>query len=481
MAAADAASDRSGIPSFDLMERAGRAVAASALRHFPQAGRFAVLCGPGNNGGDGYVAARIIAEAGAQVVVHQIGDRQALKGDAKRAYDLCPLPIHALETFVPASGDVVVDALFGAGLARDLPEAVIAVIGRVEEAGIPVLAVDLPSGVCGRRGTVLGAAFNASHTITFMTRKPGHLLLPGRSLCGDIEVIDIGIPKRIIRSVASFTRENTPDLWQDLIPIPGRDTHKYRRGHLVVFSGPSGKTGAARMSATAGLKAGAGLVTIASPAEAMQENAAHLTAIMLHQTDDLQDLQHWLDAAKLSAFVIGPGFGVGDKARQFILALKDCPLVIDADGITSFREDAETFFRAFRGFQLQTVMTPHEGEFGRLFPNLAADAALSKVEKAVMAAERANVVVVLKGADTVIASPDGRAYINTNGPPWLATAGSGDVLAGMIGALLAQGVPAFEAAAAGVYLHGEAAKRAGRGMTAEDLANNASVRLAGES
>ncbi|MGK6314865.1 NAD(P)H-hydrate dehydratase [Neorhizobium sp. DT-125] len=477
MAAADAASARSGIPSFDLMERAGQAVAAAALRHFPGALRFAVLCGPGNNGGDGYVAARVLAESGAAVAPFHIGDPGKLKGDAKQARDLCRLPSEPLEKYRPKTGDVIVDALFGAGLTRAVPDIVSDVIRAVDDLDIPVLAVDLPSGLCGRRGVPLGAAFQARHTITFMTRKPGHLLLPGRALCGDVEVFDIGIPARIVRSVAGKVRENAPALWRDLLPAPAEDTHKYRRGHLAVFSGPAGRTGAARLSAMAGLKAGAGLVTVASPGDAMPVNANSLTAIMLHQVDTVGDLEDWLQTAKLAAFVLGPGFGIGERARKFALALKDRPLVLDADGITSFKDNPPELFDAFAPGKTRLVLTPHEGEFSRLFPDLAADENLSKVEKAAKAAERAHAAIVYKGADTVIASPDGRAYINANGPPWLATAGSGDVLAGMIGALLAQGMPAFDAAAASVHLHGEAAKRAGRGMTAEDLAAHAGVSL----
>ncbi|MDR6818734.1 hydroxyethylthiazole kinase-like uncharacterized protein yjeF [Neorhizobium sp. 2083] len=477
MAAADAASVRSGIPSFDLMERAGQAVAAAALRHFPGALRFVVLCGPGNNGGDGYVAARALFDAGGVVDVYHLGDPQKLKGDARQARDLCHRPSGPLEAYLPATGDVVVDALFGAGLTRDVPEIVAEVIRKVAEAQMPVIAVDLPSGLCGRRGVPLGAAFQADHTVTFMTRKPGHLLLPGRSLCGDIEVFDIGIPARIIREAAGETRENGPDQWRGFLAEPGSETHKYRRGHLAVFSGEAGKTGAARLSATAGLRAGAGLVTVASPGDAMPVNAASLTAIMLHRVDEVKDLENWLETAKLAAFVLGPGFGIGKKAREFALTLKDRPLVLDADGITSFKEKPSDLFDAFAGGEPHLVLTPHEGEFARLFPDIAADKNLGKVEKAITAAARSHAAIVYKGADTVIASPDGRAFINTNGPPWLATAGSGDVLAGMIGALLAQGLPAFEAAAAGVYLHGEAARRSGKGMTAEDLAAHAGVWL----
>ncbi len=476
MAAVDAASASSGIPSFDLMRRAGEAVAATALRRYPQIRRYVVLCGPGNNGGDGYVAAEALRRAGASVTVFRLGNEP--KGqDVSEARRGWPLPVEALDAYHPEQGDLVIDALFGAGLTRPIPYEVEHVINAVTQARVPVLAVDLPSGLCGRRGVPLGAAFHADVTVTFMTRKPGHLLLPGRSLCGDIELVDIGIPWRIIRAVGGRLLENRPSLWADRFPQADAAAHKYRRGHLAVFSGPASKTGAARLSAMAGLKRGAGLVTLASPGDAMSVNAGSVTAVMLHQIDTEQDLTEWLQTAKLSAFVLGPGFGIGSSARQFVLALKDRPLVLDADGITSFKEEPETLFQAFSSGKTRLVLTPHEGEFARLFPDLAGDESLGKTEKASRAAARANAAIVYKGADTVIAAPDGRAAINTNAPPWLATAGSGDVLAGMIGALLAQGMPAFEAAAAGVYLHGEAAKAAGEGMTAEDLAAHAGLPL----
>lgn len=478
MASADFMAAKSGIPSFDLMMRAGHAVAAAALSRFPEALRFVVLCGPGNNGGDGYVAARLLADFGASIAVYSLGNPDHLKGDARRAFDGWGERAMPLSEFEPQAGDVVVDALFGAGLSREVPSEVVDVIAMVAKAGMPVLAVDLPSGLNGRSGEPIGSAFQAECTVTFMTRKPGHLLLPGRSLCGDIEVADIGIPKRMIEAAAGAFAENCPDIWSKLLPFAGPESHKYRRGHLAVFSGEASKTGAARLSATAGLKTGAGLVTVASPAGAMAANAAHLTAVMLRQVETEADLYEWLETARLSAFVLGPGFGIGSRASGFAVALKDKPLVLDADGITSFRENPSALFNAFADGDVRLVVTPHEGEFGRLFPDLAADETLSKPEKALKAAKRAHAAIVYKGADTVIASPDGRALINTNGFPRLATAGSGDVLAGMIGALLAQGMPAFEAAAAGVYLHGEAARFAGPGMTAEDLAEQSGRAMA---
>ncbi len=469
MAAVDLAALNSGIDTFSLMLRAGCFVAAAALRHYPQAQRFVVICGPGNNGGDGYVCARRLVCAGCHVAVYHLGDPDKLKGDALQAYQQCPvLPRHILDLEVQ-NGDVVIDAIFGAGLGRAVPDEVVAAIEKVENSGVPLIAVDLPSGLCGRRGVPLGRAFTAARTVTFMTRKPGHLLMPGRALCGDIEVCDIGIPKRIVHAHAKTIAVNNPSLWRSALRTPDAATHKYRRGHLAVFSGHASNTGAARLSAHAGLASGAGLVTVASPCDAMAVNGAHLTAVMLREIDTAEALNAWISTARLDAFVLGPGFGIGERARSFVHTLKGHPVVLDADAITSFQGDRDSLFASCRAGEANVVLTPHGGEFARLFPEIAANEDLGKVEKAQAAAELANAVIVYKGADTVIADPRGRVAINDNAPSWLATAGSGDVLAGMIGALLANGMPAFEASAAAVYLHGSSAMRAGPAMTAEDL------------
>lgn len=474
MGEVDAAAAASGIDSYGLMEKAGQAVAAAVLRLFPGAERFVVLCGPGNNGGDGYVAARALREAGASVALFHLGDPAKLKGDAATARSRCPIDGEPLDAYRPVPGDVIVDAIFGAGLARAVPPAVTDIVQRVDEAGLPVIAVDLPSGIDGRTGAVMGAAFRASHTVTFMTRKPGHLLLPGRMHCGTVETFDIGIPFRLVEATGDRLFVNGPQEWDAAMPETDAAAHKFRRGHLTVFSGPATTTGATRLAAAAGLRAGAGLVTVASPADALAANAAHLTAVMLKAVDTESDLADYLRDERRSVFVLGPGFGVGAKARAFVTALAAAGrhLVLDADGITAFAEDPQLLFSAFAGGATRLVLTPHEGEFARLFPDLAADPALSKVDRARQAAARANAAVIYKGADSVIAAPDGRAVINENAPASLATAGSGDVLAGIIGALLAQGVPAFEAAAAGVWLHGDAAQRAGAGLTAETLINH---------
>ncbi len=469
MAAIDLAAARSGIDSFLLMRCAGSAVAGAVLRHYPQAQRYVVLCGPGNNGGDGYVTAQALVESGADVAVFAFGDPSTLHGDAACARRLWRGTIGPLADLVPCRGDVIVDALFGAGLARDLPGPVVAAIERVNAEDLPIVAVDLPTGVDGRTGQVRGAAFAARHTITFMARKPGHLLLPGRSLCGALEVHDIGIPARIVVAEEGGLRVNAPALWSAHATRLDASSHKFRRGHLVVFSGGAQATGAARLSATAGLAAGAGLVTVASPTSALETNAAHLTAVMLKAIDDGQDLDRWLQDVRLGAFVLGPGFGIGDRARNFALTLCDRALVLDADGITSFQAHTTALFARLAAATGRVVITPHEGEFARLFPEIARDVSLSKIEKAQAAARISHATIVYKGADTVIASPDGKVAVNANAPPWLATAGSGDVLAGIIGAHLAQDMPVFEAAAAGVWRHGAAGTRAGVGLTAETL------------
>src|SRR5690606_35374979 len=282
----------------------GQAVAAAALRHYPQTQRFVILCGPGNNGGDGYVAARALASTGSAVTVHTLGDPEKLSGDARRAFDLCPVRPEPLQRVEPRAGDTVIDAIFGAGLARAVPEDVRQAFARMENSGVPLSAVDLPPGLCGRSGAVLGAAFRADHTVTFMARKPGHILMPGRSLCGDMEIFDIGIPHRIVKAAAGTIRLNHPILWEHLLPSPDAASHKYRRGHLAVFSGGASHTGAARLSASAGLAAGAGLVTLVSPGDAMAINAGQLTAVMLREIETVGALEDWLSDARLSAFVL---------------------------------------------------------------------------------------------------------------------------------------------------------------------------------
>jgi hydroxyethylthiazole kinase-like uncharacterized protein yjeF len=474
MAEADRLAIEAGpFTGIELMRRAGAAVVAAVLERFPAAAAVHVLCGPGNNGGDGYVVARLLAEAGVSVGVWSLAAPKA-GTDAAIAAGECPVEPQPLGGFRADAGDVVVDALFGAGLSKPLEGDAARAIAEIERSGAAVVAVDLPSGISGAGGKVLGTAPRADLTVTFFRLKPGHLLYPGRDYCGETAVADIGIGEDVLNGIGPSCFENTPALWQGALPFPSVDTYKYKRGLACVFSGGPSATGAARLAATAAARIGAGAVTVLSPAAAMLVNASHLTAIMLAKVDEVADLEKFIEKRKPNAFVLGPGFGVGERARELALAILENGefggLVLDADGITSFRDaPASLFITAGSGHAAPLVLTPHEGEFARLFSGLAEDKTLSKLDKARRAAERSHAVVVYKGPDTVIAAPDGRAAINANGTPFLATAGSGDVLAGMTAGLLAQGMPAFEAACAAVWMHAEAGSRFGAGLIAEDL------------
>jgi ADP-dependent NAD(P)H-hydrate dehydratase / NAD(P)H-hydrate epimerase len=456
----------SGIDSFRLMQNAGEAVAAVALAHYPDALRFSVLCGPGNNGGDGYVAAAALARSCAAVSVYGLGI-DSLKGDAAFARATFEGNVEPLAAYTGRPADVIIDAIFGAGLSRDVPQDVARIIAEATKLSLPVVAADIPSGLDGETGEIRGAAFAASHTVTFMARKPGHLLLPGRELCGTLHVFDIGIPRRLVAARAGKLWENGPGLFSAALAGPTADSHKYARGHVAVFSGGPTSSGAARLSATAALKAGAGAVTLVSPPEALAVNAAHLNAVMLREADT-RAIRAMLGDHRVSAFVVGPGYGVSANLRELALSLLTKPTVMDADALTAFASEPKSLFEAIHAEGATVVMTPHEGEFGRLFPDLAS-ASGSKVERARKAAARSGAVIVYKGSDTVIAAPDGRAAINTNAPADLATAGSGDVLAGITAAMLAHMAPAFEAACAAVWIHGRAGQVAGRGLTAETL------------
>ena len=459
---------------YALMHNAGAAVAAEVLVRYPGAMRFDVLCGPGNNGGDGYVVARLLREAGAAVRVYRESAPREGSDAALAACD-CPMTPLPLDEFRPESGSVVVDALYGAGLARPLEGAAGRAAASCGGAGATVVAIDLPSGISGESGRALGEAFAADLTVTFFRLKPGHLLEPGRERCGETVLADIGIPKGVLRDIMPAAFVNVPDLWRTALPSPKRGQHKYSRGHAAVFSGGYSSTGAARLSAMTAARAGAGAVTLFSPAGALAVNAAHLTSIMLRKVDNAADLREAVSARKPDAFVLGPGFSLGRPVKELVLAvLKDAMesvLVLDADGLTAFRDEPERLFDAIGRSTFDVVLTPHEGEFSRLFPDLAENQALSKLERARHAAERAGAVVILKGADTVIAAPDGRVAINANGSPWLATAGSGDVLAGLIAGLAAQKMQVWEAACAAVWMHADAASRFGPGLIAEDLPN----------
>jgi ADP-dependent NAD(P)H-hydrate dehydratase / NAD(P)H-hydrate epimerase len=482
MREADRLAMAGGTPGIALMERAGRAVADQAVRMARSAGRVAILCGPGANGGDGLIAARILAARGYRVGVGLLGRRESLRGDAAEAahrYDGPLAPAAALDL---SEADLVIDALFGAGLDRDLEGEPRAIVEKVNDlarpAARPVLAVDLPSGLDGSTGRPRGAAVLASASVTFFRLKPGHLLLPGRDYCGELVIADIGIPASALAAIAPKTFANAPGLWRPALPRLGAQSHKYSRGHALVVSGDASHTGAARLAARAALRAGAGLVTLASPADAMAVNAAHSTAVMIARCEGSRGLATLLTDHRRNVVVLGPGAGVGEATAALVeVAIKGRgkgqerrSVVLDADALTSFEDRPEALAALIKTAPGDVVLTPHDGEFSRLFRNKDDILhASSKLTKTRAAAAFLGAILVLKGSDTVVAAPDGRAAISYDLPPSLATAGSGDVLSGFVGGLLAQGMPGFEAACSAVWLHGAAARAFGPGLIAEDL------------
>jgi hydroxyethylthiazole kinase-like uncharacterized protein yjeF len=472
MERADRLTVAEGTPAFALMLSAGQAVAEAAI-DLVEEGPILVVAGRGNNGGDGFVAAAELAARGREVSVILLCERDSLQGDAASAARGWKYPVLPFNPQAIGRPALIIDALFGAGLNRTVKGDPFEMIEAINANGAPVLSIDLPSGVNGASGAVMGIAVDAAETVTFFRRKPAHLLLPGRLHCGRVRVADIGIDAKVLEEIHPRTFENTPSCWRKSFPVPQIDGHKYARGHAVIVSGDIAATGAARLAARGALRAGAGLVTLASPRDALAVNAAALTAVMVRAIDTPVAFADLLTDKRFNACVIGPGAGIGQRTRDLVLtALSAKPhLVLDADALTSFAEAPDHLFEAIKAAgDSKVVLTPHEGEFPRLFSDISNKHPYrSKLERVRAAAERAGATVLLKGPDTVVASPDGRATIAANAPPWLATAGAGDVLSGMIAAMLAQGVPDFEAASIGVWMHGEAAREAGPGLIAEDL------------
>ena len=460
MAEADRLTVAAGTASETLMEHAGRPVAdAMQERWLPRP--VIVLCGPGSNGGDGFVAARRLAEADWPVRVALLVPREQLRGDAAHHADLWRGPVEPLTPSVLDGAELVIDAIFGAGLSRALEGAAAATLAAAAARGMPIVAVDVPSGLMGDTGASVGAV-PALLTVTCFRKKPGHLLQPGRALCGELIVADISTPASVFDKVVPDTFENDPALWADALPALQPDGNKYTRGHALL-SGGYPTTGAARMAARAAARAGAGLVTVAVSEQALPIYAAALTSVMVSAVADAADFDRLLADSRYSGFLIGPGAGADAATRARVLAMLKTarPTVLDADALSCFKDQPDTLFRAITG---PCVLTPHEGEFARLF-----EATGDKLARARAAARLSGAVIVLKGSDTVIAAPEGRAIVNANAPPTLATAGAGDVLAGIVLGLLAQGMAPFLAAAAAVWLHGAAATSFGPGLLAEDI------------
>jgi hydroxyethylthiazole kinase-like uncharacterized protein yjeF len=507
MAEADRLTVAGGTPGSLLMDHAGAAVTRVAAELAPRHGRVGVFCGPGNNGGDGFVAARLLAAQGYAVKVALLGIADHLRGDAAHAANCWFDKILKVEELDLDDTDVVIDALFGAGLARDLDGRAKALVLALNEwaqrTNRPIVAVDVPSGIDGTTGQIRGVAVRARRTITFFRRKPGHLLLPGRIHCGETTVADIGIPDSVLTTISPKTFINDRSVWQRRFSVPRVDGHKYMRGHALVLSGGLAYTGAARLAARGALRAGAGLVTMATPREALSTHASALTAIMTRVCDGPGDLSDLLADTRKNALVLGPGLGVGENTRALVRVALNTDqesaaprraVVLDADALTSFEGDLYELAELIRQSRKDVVLTPHDGEFARLFGNAGRSdenqlanlvpvdqdvlalctmlRSASKLDRARAAAALSGAVMILKGPDTVVATPEGFATIAEDLPPWLATAGSGDVLAGIVSGLIAQGMPPFDAASAGVWLHGAVARHFGPGLIAEDITEN---------
>jgi len=482
MARADRLTIEGGVPGMTLMEAAAAAIAKSTtlILQKTSARRVLVLCGPGNNGGDGYVAARILRSQRFKVRVAALSPPEHLHGDALAAAKTWTGPVEPAENASFDGVDLVVDALFGTGLARDLEGATAALVQRLNawrrDKGQYVVAVDIPSGVDGTTGAIRGAAVEADETITFFRLKCGHLLLPGRLHCGRLTTAHIGIRASVLANIAVDTFVNEPAFWNKALPLPKIENHKYARGHALIVSGGPEHTGAARLAAKAALRAGAGLATLACPQDALPIVAPALTSVMTRVCGGPEGLAALLADRRINAVALGPALGVGEATRAMVeaaLAPASTPraFVLDADALTSFSDNPARLWRAIKSAPGPVVLTPHAGEFARLFQlRDAGDVPpVSKLEKARAAARVSGATVLFKGPDTVVAHPDGRASVTTDTSPWLATAGSGDVLTGMVTAMLAQGAAPLEAASCAAWMHRRAAEIFGPGLIADDI------------
>ena len=454
-----------GVAVEQLMERAGAAVVREITRRF-SVGNVVVLCGSGHNGGDGFVIARLLQSSGWYVSVVAVCEVHSLRNASKGMYHQWQGAITPFSEVVLSDQDLIVDALFGTGLARDITGQWADVVQSVNHSNIPVVAVDIPSGVSADDGRILGIAVSAVMTVTFAYKKPGHVLFPGRSCCGEVVIADIGIGIEHYMGQDTLLCENGPAYWQKFFPVFSAVQHKYQHGHVTVIGGDIICMGAAKLAAYAALRIGAGVVTVLCSERALPFYGTALTSILCYPADTVEACASFLSDDRKKVVLLGPGNGVHSYTKERVL----CALamqkksVIDADALTVFAQHPEELFSAIGK---DIVLTPHRAEFLRIFSVPAH--VIGKVAITRWAAQHSGAVIVLKGADTVIAAPDGRAVVNCNAPPWLATAGSGDVLAGIIAGLMAMGMESFYAACAAVWIHGQAAQFSGYGMIAEDI------------
>jgi len=470
---ADAWTIKNGKPGAELMEAAGRAVADIIVDYvgtpLEVGGEVVVMCGPGNNGGDGFVAARHLDEWGYPVRVMSLDVSAAQSGDAKKMANRWHGPIEQIGDKPINGAAVIIDSLFGTGLNKPIEGEVADLLAEANATNAFRMAVDVPSGLNAKTGNTLGICFRADATVTFFHKKAGQVVAPGRFYCGGadhVHVADIGIPEAALEDVSPKNFSNEPGLWSAKYPFQGPASHKYDRGHLLVLGGKEPTLGASRLASMAALRAGAGLVTLAASSETYPIQAGALNDVMVRRFDSAFGFIGMMSDPKINTVLLGPGAGVGEKTAELVMqaVMKGRNLVLDADALTSLIGRYDVLANA-KGSDI--VLTPHEGEFSRLFPEF--DFKADRIDAARKAAAASGTTIVLKGVSTVVAAPDGRVSVASNAPSWLSVGGTGDVLAGMIASLLAQGMPAFEGASAAVWLHGEAGMKAGRGMIASDL------------
>lgn len=467
MQQADAATIASGTAGFTLMQQAGQGAARwIQKRYAPRP--TAIFCGTGNNGGDGYVVAQALDKAGWPVQLIVIGEPTS--DDAKQAAAHYEGPRN-----VSMQGcELVIDAIFGTGLSRPIEGKAAQMIDWINAAHLPVIALDIASGIDATSGVVHGTAIYATHTLSFCRKKRGHLLMPGKEYAGEVTLIPIGISDATIASLDAKCEENHPDIWRAHFPSFDTAHHKYSKGHVAIIGGNE-MIGAAKLAATGALRAGAGMASVLCEPSVWPIYAASLTSVMAKPCEQMQIQAHLRDS-RINSWLIGPGAGVTPRTRMLAEEILQAqrPTVLDADALSVFAPDAAALRDMIRG---PAILTPHEGEFKRLFHAQPWVDDADKCQRAAKAAAWLGAVIILKGPDTVIAAPDGRLIINSDAPPTLATAGSGDVLAGLCAGLIAQTMPAFEAVAAAVWIHGQAAHLAGRGLIAEDLPSKISAVL----
>jgi len=463
MSLADSLAVKSGVPSLELMASAGQAVVDEILHRFGKR-PVTVICGPGNNGGDGFVIAQLLKNAGWPVRLGLLGNLPDLQGDAAHFADFWDGSMEHISNDLLDGDPLIVDALFGAGLSRPLTGTALQIVQEINNRSLTVVAVDLPSGINGTTGQVMGDAIQATLSITFFRAKQGHYLMPGRDYSGQLIIKNIGINKSVLKTIQPLTALNTPEQWDFDYPAPDNNAHKYSRGFAVIIGGAN-LSGAAILAARSCRRIGCGMVSIAVPNGSLNRYQNASPGDIVHSFSTATDLQDLITDKRVSTILSGPGADAGETTKQFVLSALETrkPVVLDAGALSSFHQSPEVLFKSIAS---DVLMTPHSGEFQRIFGQRVG----SKVELARQAAKMSGATVLLKGPDTVIAHPDGRVLINNNASPWLATAGSGDVLAGICAGLMAQGLTAFNAAAMGCWIHGQAATRFGPGLIAEDLA-----------